>query len=1526
MPPPPLRRRSSLIAPTSPQPGSPTPSGIPRPQSAASQYRHGRTASESASASVLGDRDGDDKGQVKVVVRIRPADPDDANVPPRYRTSLVKAVTPTEVRLEADPAALAGVSGSSSVGKRHPTFTFDRVLSESATQLDLYDATARDSVEEFLKGFNVTFLAYGQTSSGKSYSMGTTGDDADYEDVESNPRAGLIPRTVEAIFRRADEIRLASGPGASFEVRVSFLELYNEEIIDLLSGSPVAAAIRETSDGRIVWSGVREVRARSVADVMALLHEGAARRRTGSTSMNATSSRSHAIFSLTLTQTRRAQAQADAAPAPLPTTEFGVVSPARTLTKRPSSMIGYNASRSSTPTSRVPPPSSFASHQRTTSARPATTYASDEMIVVTSKFNMVDLAGSERLKRTAAQGDRMKEGISINSGLLALGNVISALSEPAKNRGHIPYRDSKLTRMLQDSIGGNSLTTMIACVSPIEYNISETFNTISYASRARKIRNSLQKNQVEVGWDDLDYLRTTILKLRAKLASVEPDGAGPGAAREEGEGTQTQVELLNDRLSDLQKEFAELQNEYFKKCHELVALSDPQVSEDDKLKQFNQTIEPVILEYEKVVTSLNERLAELQNEIHAALLQNDETTRALTATRDLLAQNEAYVQDLRTRVSRLSERNESSEAHIRDLEAKLRSHSDVEERHAGVVAQFTQDIQHLREESLKQNAFIAQLEGQLATSDTKTAELLATIERHEQQAVRREEAYRELESRMALFDTNQEHNNLLLEELDQRNRRIEDLESRLHAASVSRAHSTEPETPMEDDVFETPLETPPQTPTVFRTIAEDTDEALGALRRENAALVAKLREAEQQNEQLRHDQVLAGSSSESAASDKRKSMGDESSESGSTPRTPRHRSRGPSPDVAGSAEDGDDVFADGGPLSASPTGVPSYATLRQDFRVGRGEGRLLRPLSLSQGLSFSASSAPSPRGSWSAPSGLTFDRMPKRLSIPYSLRPTRSAQTLEVEVGLLQKTVADREVQLKQREVEIRYLKKTLEQQTLPIPSPSFSADEVASRIRQEHADALDTFKAEYGAELERVHAIHQDDLEQLRSTHADALIALGEQHEATAKALHEQHAAATAALREEHDGAASSLRVQHEAAATQARQALESAEAQAREAVAAAEARHLAELEAISANHHAAIAELERQHAATLATLRSELDALSDTLQSVQTELDAAAAAKAVVERELAARPDPANVVALEEHSIVIAAMEEMEKSLAAVEDEKRQLKMRADQARFELSRVRDEHQVARSGDLKQIADLDKRMSVLAKENDELRAHVGNRDSKQSITGGERSARPKLPPIGPPPSAPLPPLPPASALSPSSTTASLPRFGHESVPSISSEPSAGGSAVGPSSRETEQLEHAVAVARQATQERDQAIAERDEAVHEAGVLQERAAAAEARLADVARDAAELRKNNSKIKVRVEDAMREATDARRDRDVARRDAVDARDELEREQSEHEADLKRLETARADAVRHKVKYEQLVDSKVNKSMSQKLKCF
>ncbi|KAI8349230.1 P-loop containing nucleoside triphosphate hydrolase protein [Choanephora cucurbitarum] len=326
-------------------------------------------------------------------------------------------------------------------------FTFDYVYPPHITQSDVYQSCIQPLFEQYTKGCNATVLAYGQTGSGKTYSMGTAG----HSNSDTNsPDSGIVPRFAGNLFEWIEQHR---DEMKTHQVKVSFLELYNEDMIDLLDpkGTNSMISIREDANGNISWSGIHEEPVQSSVDLLNCLLQGSVSRTTASTDMNSNSSRSHAIFSVTLVQDIK--------------TEFN----GEIISKR-----------------------------------------------LESKFHFVDLAGSERLKKTNAVGERAREGISINSGLLALGNVISALGDESKRQQqqHVPYRNSKLTRLLQDSLGGNSQTLMLACVSPAESNTNETLSTLKYANRAKNITNTVVVNQEQ---SLTDTLKEEIMRLREEM-------------------------------------------------------------------------------------------------------------------------------------------------------------------------------------------------------------------------------------------------------------------------------------------------------------------------------------------------------------------------------------------------------------------------------------------------------------------------------------------------------------------------------------------------------------------------------------------------------------------------------------------------------------------------------------------------------------------------------------------------------------------------------------------------------------------------------------------------------------------------------------------------------------------------------------------------------------------------------------------------------------------------------------------------
>uniref|UniRef100_A0A7M4F448 Kinesin family member 21A n=1 Tax=Crocodylus porosus TaxID=8502 RepID=A0A7M4F448_CROPO len=373
-------------------------------------------------------------------------------------------------------------------------FTFDYVFDIESRQQEIYVQCIEQLIDGCFEGYNATVFAYGQTGAGKTYTMGT-GFDVNITEEEQ----GIISRAVTHLFRCIEEKKQAAIkqglPPPEFKVNAQFLELYNEEILDLFDTTRDIDAknkksnikIHEDSTGGIYTVGVTTRTVNGESEMMQCLKLGALSRTTASTQMNVQSSRSHAIFTIHLCQTRVCPA--------FNTTDNRIISESSQM---------------------------------------------NEFETLTAKFHFVDLAGSERLKRTGATGERAKEGISINCGLLALGNVISALGDKSKKATHVPYRDSKLTRLLQDSLGGNSQTVMIACVSPSDRDFMETLNTLKYANRARNIKNKVMVNQDRAS-QQINALRSEIARLQMELMEYK---TGKRIIDEEG------VESINDMFHE----------------------------------------------------------------------------------------------------------------------------------------------------------------------------------------------------------------------------------------------------------------------------------------------------------------------------------------------------------------------------------------------------------------------------------------------------------------------------------------------------------------------------------------------------------------------------------------------------------------------------------------------------------------------------------------------------------------------------------------------------------------------------------------------------------------------------------------------------------------------------------------------------------------------------------------------------------------------------------------------------------------
>ncbi|KAJ9567621.1 hypothetical protein OSB04_003587 [Centaurea solstitialis] len=319
------------------------------------------------------------------------------------------------------------------------SYTFDHVFDQDCSNSSVYDLLTKDIIHAVVDGFNGTAFAYGQTSSGKTFTMNGS---------ENDP--GIIHRAIKDIFAKT-----AMSTDREFLIRVSYMEIYNEEINDLFAVENQKLQVHESLEHGVFVAGLREEIVNSAEQVLKLLELGEVNRHFGETNMNARSSRSHTIFRMVIESKGKDSSSNDES----------------TL---------------------------------------------DDAIRV-SVLNLVDLAGSERIAKTGAGGVRLKEGKHINKSLMILGNVINKLSDGAKQRGHIPYRDSKLTRILQPALGGNAKTSIICTVAPEEVHIEETKGTLQFASRAKRITNCVQVNEILTDAALLKRQKIEIEELRKKL-------------------------------------------------------------------------------------------------------------------------------------------------------------------------------------------------------------------------------------------------------------------------------------------------------------------------------------------------------------------------------------------------------------------------------------------------------------------------------------------------------------------------------------------------------------------------------------------------------------------------------------------------------------------------------------------------------------------------------------------------------------------------------------------------------------------------------------------------------------------------------------------------------------------------------------------------------------------------------------------------------------------------------------------------
>ncbi|KAI0488803.1 hypothetical protein KFK09_028642 [Dendrobium nobile] len=513
------------------------------PQTPRSSDRSSKGANDTSSNS--NSKHDKDKGvNIQVIVRCRPLNDDEM----RFNTPVV--ISCNDQRRE--------VSAVQNIANKQidKTFTFDKVFGPSSLQNDLFEQAVSPIVREVLEGYNCTIFAYGQTGTGKTYTM--EGGAVNAKNGEFPNDAGVIPRSVRQIFDKLE------AQNSEYSMKVSFLELYNEEITDLLAPeeprlleekSKKPIALMEDGKGGVFVRGLEEEIVATAGEIYRILEKGSSKRRTAETLLNKQSSRSHSIFSITI-------------------------------------------------------------HMK------ECTPEGEEMIKC-GKLNLVDLAGSENISRSGARDNRAREAGEINKSLLTLGRVINALVD---HSGHVPYRDSKLTRLLRDSLGGKTKTCIVATISPSIHCLEETLNTLDYAHRAKNIKNKPEVNQkmmksalIKDLYSEIDRLKQELYAAREKNGIYIPkdcfvqDEALKKAMSEKLECLEVELEVRDKELvglKDLCRSQRTLHADLSDKLEKLRQLDETEHSLSDLEQRYKQA-NLVIKEKEYLISKLLESEEEL---------------------------------------------------------------------------------------------------------------------------------------------------------------------------------------------------------------------------------------------------------------------------------------------------------------------------------------------------------------------------------------------------------------------------------------------------------------------------------------------------------------------------------------------------------------------------------------------------------------------------------------------------------------------------------------------------------------------------------------------------------------------------------------------------------------------------------------------------------------------------------------------------------------------------------------------------
>ncbi|MCD7452807.1 Kinesin- protein 11 [Datura stramonium] len=584
----------------------------------------------------------DEKGvNVKVVLRCRPPNEDEMKV----KGPLV--ISCDELKQEVTATL------NTATKQINKTFLFDKVCGPSSQQKDFYDQSVAPLVNEALEGYTCTIFAYGQTGTGKTYTM--EGEAIKEKNGEFHKNAGVIPRAVQQIFD------ILESQKAEYTLKVAYIEIYNEEITDLLSLDEESKsidekprkplALMEDGKGAVFIRGLEEVKVSTADEIYKILEKGSANKHTAETHLNKQSNRSHSIFSITLHVKESIQEGME--------------------------------------------------------------------LIKCGKLNLVDLAGSENILRSGAKEGRAREAGEINKSLLTLGRVINALVD---HSGHVPYRDSKLTRFLRDSLGGKTKTCIIATVSPSIQCLEETLSTLEYANRAKQIKNRPEVNQkvtksalIKDLYVEMDRLTQELHATREKNGIYIPQDrylselAAQKAIVERLKFTELDLESKNNKLRELQ--------DLYDYQRQLTADLTEQL---EKTRREVKKAEQVFNDLEAQNSQAKEMIQEKGYLVSDLIKSEKAMTDKALDLRDEVENAESEISSLFAKIEQSNSREERNRILVQSFHSKLTQQLEILKRNTEVSV--TKQEQQL-------NVILEDTQSLLATKRRATDELKAQLQK-----------------------------------------------------------------------------------------------------------------------------------------------------------------------------------------------------------------------------------------------------------------------------------------------------------------------------------------------------------------------------------------------------------------------------------------------------------------------------------------------------------------------------------------------------------------------------------------------------------------------------------------------------------------------------------------------------------------------------------------------------------------------------------------------------------------------------